>query len=555
MVRRKAAPPQLDLDAIIPELGQFGRYQRFVFLYLGIAIIFTSIYNIQYLFAAGAVAYRCRVPACESSPEKFQPNGWKTFALPSEDSDCYQNVPIGDKCEPASFSNGTRRCHSWVYENYLTIVPEYGLACQEWKRTLVGTIHNVGVFVAIPTTATISDAYGRRIALIGTAVLPAFFGMARAFCNNYVLYLVLEFIEALVGNGTYSTAFIIGLEIVGLKMRVIGGNIMHISFATGQVICAIIAWAVPYWRTYLLVIFTPSLLFFVYAFFVEESVRWLIAKGKRDEAVRIILKMARINRVTLLPKTMKILKYGPPKQSALVKRLSQRSLTRQSSSVKERSLFRQVIESKTIRFRLAVVSFWWISTTMIYYGLSINAVGLVGNKYLNFIMTALIEIPGSFLCYCTLDRFGRKSTMMTSYFVCAIALLSLPAIENINLMIAMTLLGKMMISLIFCGIYIYTIELFPTQARHSLMGFCSMTGRIGSICAPQTPLLMAYMRSLPYLLFGAMAGCAGLLMLLTPETLHMKLPDTIAQAEQMSMAARTRKPTNIIVDNMKVQGR
>lgn len=59
------------------------------------------------------------------------------------------------------------------------------------------------------------------------------------------------------------------------------------------------------------------------------------------------------------------------------------------------------------------------------------------------------------------------------------------------------------------------------------------------------------MRSLPYLLFGGMAGVAGMLMLLTPETLHMKLPDTIEQAEQMSsaLAPRTRSVTNIIVDN------
>ena len=59
-----------------------------------------------------------------------------------------------------------------------------------------------------------------------------------------------------------------------------------------------------------------------------------------------------------------------------------------------------------------------------------------------------------------------------------------------KMILAMTLVGKMMISLVFCGIYIYTIELFPTKARHVLMGVCSMTGRIGSMSAPQTPLLV-----------------------------------------------------------------
>lgn len=59
-------------------------------------------------------------------------------------------------------------------------------------------------------------------------------------------------------------------------------------------------------------------------------------------------------------------------------------------------------------------------------------------------------------------------------------------------------------------------------------------------------LQMKYMKSLPYLLFGGMAGAAGLLMLLTPETLRIKLPDTIEQAEQMNVATRTRQETDIL---------
>lgn len=58
---------------------------------------------------------------------------------------------------------------------------------------------------------------------------------------------------------------------------------------------------------------------------------------------------------------------------------------------------------------------------------------------------------------------------------------------------------------------------------------------------------MQYMNSLPYLVFGVMAGTSGLLMLLTPETLHLKLPDTIQQAEHMDMP-RTNKRTDISRD-------
>lgn len=59
------------------------------------------------------------------------------------------------------------------------------------------------------------------------------------------------------------------------------------------------------------------------------------------------------------------------------------------------------------------------------------------------------------------------------------------------LLTTLNLLGKLCISMAFSSVYIYTGELFPTQARHSLLGTCSMWGRIGALVAPQTPLLVS----------------------------------------------------------------
>lgn len=57
---------------------------------------------------------------------------------------------------------------------------------------------------------------------------------------------------------------------------------------------------------------------------------------------------------------------------------------------------------------------------------------------------------------------------------------------------------------------------------------------------------MAYMESLPYLLFGIMAAISGLLMLMTPETLSKRLPDTIEQAEGIeSMANDKERPVAV----------
>jgi hypothetical protein len=53
------------------------------------------------------------------------------------------------------------------------------------------------------------------------------------------------------------------------------------------------------------------------------------------------------------------------------------------------------------------------------------------------------------------------------------------------------LAGKCAITIAFTGVYVFTAELFPTELRHTMLGTCSMVGRIGSIIAPQTPLLVS----------------------------------------------------------------
>lgn len=518
----------VDLDAILLELGQFGRYQIRNYCFILVVILMSAVYNSQYIFAAGEVPYRCAVPECESSPPEFITGSWGPWALPDAGARCERLVPTAQECAPSSFSpNQTKRCNSWVYENHDTIVGEFDLACEEWKRTLVGTIHVAGVFGALPVTAYISDTYGRRTALVITAVSPAVVGVIRAFSNSYIMYLCFEFLDAFVGAGVYSTAFILALEMVGLDKRVLGGNLISSTFALGQVVTAGVAWLVPYWRTYTLVLYAPSIIFITYYWLIEESVRWLLSKGRNKEAARIIFKAAKMNRKKLSSDTIKLLTEEPEK----LPQIDGKAPLEED----KRSILMQVVRSRTLMFRLLVCSFWWITLTFVYYGLSINSVSLVGNRYVNYILTSLVEIPGYCLSVLTLDRFGRKSSTMSAFIVCGLSLVAMPFVPTSIpwLQTTLNLLGKLCISMAFSSIYIYTGELFPTQARHSLLGTCSMAGRIGALVAPQTPLLMAYMEALPYLVFGVMAGTSGLLMLLTPETLKAHLPDTIEQAENI----------------------
>lgn len=208
---------------------------------------------------------------------------------------------------------------------------------------------------------------------------------------------------------------------MGLNRRVLGGNIISCTFAIGQAIVALMAWAIPQWRTLTRVIYAPSVLFIFYFFLIEESARWLLSKGKKKEAARIIFKAAAVNKIKLSAETVRQLtEENTPENSK----------GPQEYKVKQPSLGLQVLRSRVLMVRLVICSFWWITVTFIYYGLSINSVSLAGNSYVNYILTALVEIPGYCISVFTLDRFGRKSSIMASFFVCGISLVCLPFIPQ-----------------------------------------------------------------------------------------------------------------------------
>ncbi|XP_052741135.1 solute carrier family 22 member 7-like [Bicyclus anynana] len=166
--------------------------------------------------------------------------------------------------------------------------------------------------------------------------------------------------------------------------------------------------------------------------------------------------------------------------------------------------------------RVCTTPFWWIAMIFGYYGMSINSTSLSDTMHLNYILVAVIGIPAFYVSAFALARIGRRATISSDFPI---------------LRLLVYLLGKFFISLVGTALYLYTLELYPTEYRHTLLGFSSMLGRVGAILAPLTPALMTYYHGLPSLLFGGMAAIAGLLALTQPETLGCKLPDTLEEAE------------------------
>ncbi|CAH0399953.1 unnamed protein product [Chilo suppressalis] len=537
----------VDADRLMKELGQFRLFHLFNYVLLFIPVYVAALYATNYVFLAADVPYRCLIPECElSNSTEFKPS-WVEGALPAESGRqqrCYRRT-LSDQSSPDDhggclqemFSDQLQPCEQWLYASRDTIVSEFNLACQEWKRTLVGTVHNIGMLVSLPILGYISDRWGRKRALVLSCTLVGAIGSLKAFSISYEMYIIIEFLETVAGASAFPAAYILTIELLGQDKRVLTTAFQGIMLVLGGLSFALLAKTFSYWRTFIMVVYPPSLLFLLYIYLLPESIRWLLSKGRKEEAVEIIMKAAKMNKVTLSEETMKQLTEEKTKP-----------IDEKKNPEEESGLWMQVLRSPIIMTRLAICSWWWITCTFVFYGLAINSVSLAGDKYTNYMLVVSVEVIAVVTNALVLDRIGRKRTLLSAYTVCGIACIAIAFVPKTLswLSTLLYLLGKIAITQAFSGVYMYTSELFPTHARHSLLGFCSMVGRIGSIVAPQMPLLAIYVEWLPSVLFGSAALVAGGLMLTTPETLNTRLPDTIKEAEQI---AHQKKPTENIQMN------
>lgn len=530
----------MDLDFVLKELGQFGWYQIKIYVFLFFPLAFGSIASMTYLFTTGDVQYRCLIPECDNSgSENFQ-KPWLNWAIPHKPGDSidpclrFKSIPDshGGNCSRETFyANQTEYCDKYVFEtNEKTITNEFDLLCKKnnWKRTLIGTLNNIGQFMGMPIAGVFSDRYGRKTMILCSALLSSIFGTLRSFSTSYIMFVVLEVLDAMAYSGTYSGIFVYGIEIIGPEKRGIGGAILSSYYSIGEIILGLVVWFVHDWRDYLRILYIPGFFFILYIWVIPESTRWLLTHGKNEKVVEILTCMSVQNRTAIsedVKNRIETLSNGEKD----VKELK----TSKNEGKKEEYPLKKALTSRIILLRVLNCAFCWITHTFVFYGLSLNSVGIAGNKYLNFILVSFIEIPAYFLSWGMIDFCGRRMSLVIGLAVSGVACTSFHFVDQdaYVLRLILFLTGKLAITESFTTLYVLASEIYPTHMRHSLISFCSTLGRIGSMIAPQTPLMSDFVD--PVLMFGTVSFVAAGLSLYFPETLNCKLPDSIEEAENL----------------------
>uniref|UniRef100_A0A8C6N8N3 Uncharacterized protein n=1 Tax=Melopsittacus undulatus TaxID=13146 RepID=A0A8C6N8N3_MELUD len=290
-------------------------------------------------------------------------------------------------------------------------------------------------------------------------------------------------------------------EWVGVSYRSKAVLITHCCFAIGQMILAGLAYGIRNWRLLQIAGTAPVFALFFYIWVLPESARWLVIKGRIEEAKKLLQKAAAINKRTLPPELLEQVPAG--------------------------AVFVAALELSFIPWIWLHVLFHFnfrFADSLVYYGLSLNVSGFGLNVYLTQLAFGGVELPARISCIFLLQWFGRKKTQAAVLLLSGLMSLLLPSDQPVVTTV-LAIIGKFTSTASFSTSYVYSAELFPTVVRQTGLGLCSMLARLAGIMAPLLLLLEQYHRAIPMAVFGSVTVVVGLLCFLLPETRGTDLAD------------------------------
>ncbi|XP_073527509.1 solute carrier family 22 member 3 isoform X2 [Phyllobates terribilis] len=273
--------------------------------------------------------------------------------------------------------------------------------------------------------------------------------------------------------------------------------------------------------------------------FIPESPRWLLIRKEKDKALRIMGDIATHNGRYLTPNYCQIT-------------VSDENVTNPACM--------DLVRTPQMRKCTLILMYAWFTSAVIYQGLVMRLGIVSGSLYMDFFISAVVELPAAFLILFSIDRVGRRLPFALSNAGAGIACLITAAISTDHLWLKITLatLGRLGITMAFEIVYFINTELYPTSLRNFGVSLCSGLCDLGGIIAPFLLFRLAELWvELPLIIFGILGLICGGLVLLLPETMGISLPETVEDVENLGRSIREKKEkleTPILDSHLKIDG-
>lgn len=308
-----------------------------------------------------------------------------------------------------------------------------------------------------------------------------------------------------------TTAFLLATEPVGPSHRAAVGMSVFYFFSAGIIGIAALAAALPFsWRALYVASSLPTLAFVVLVLpFLSESPRWYLIRRRPEDALRVLRSIAKANSRPFPNNVSLVLDSGETEDNV-------------SSSIVD------VIRSQVTRPRLVLSVITSFFCSLVYYGLTLNAVNLDTDLYMSVIINSAAEMPAFTIATFLIGRFGRRwltvSTMWFSGAFCVAGAAAAVAVVRMGCGV----IGIFAIAATYNLLLVYTSELFPTTVRNAALGCVQQAEQVGAVVAPMVVVMGG---RAPFLILGVCGLVGGALALYMPETRDQHMYDTMAGME------------------------
>ncbi|KAF1584729.1 Solute carrier family 22 member 13, partial [Eudyptes moseleyi] len=504
------------IGEILKAVGDFGLFQKWLVLLTLFPCLGVAFHQFCQLFMVPHVPHHCDTSWIRAVGPNLTEEEQLNLTLPRDTDGAYEQCSMYSPVDRDLVSivayglNSTEKCSSgWVYPSAQppSLLTEFDLVCDRKNLNNISqSIYMLGLLLGSMIFGPLSDRIGRRPVILISVVLQGLFGVGIAFVPHFYVYMAFRCVVGASVSGITMTILALATEWVGVSSRPKAVLISHCCFAIGQMLLAGLSYGIRNWRLLEIAGSAPMFSFFFYIWVLPESARWLVTKGRIEEAKKVLQKAASINKRTIPP--------------GLLEQLKPETQNKSGSTL---DLFRK----KHLRKVTLIMSCAWFVNSLVYYGLSLNVTSFGLDIYLTQLAFGAVEIPARVGCIFTLQWFGRKKTqavlLLLSGLVCLI-ITGIPEDQPVATTV-LAIIGKFTATASFSTSYVYSAELFPTVVRQTGVGLCSMSARVAGIMAPLIRLLDQYHRAIPMAIFGSAPVVGGLLCVLLPETLGTDLAD------------------------------
>lgn len=257
-----------------------------------------------------------------------------------------------------------------------------------------------------------------------------------------------------------------------------------------------------------------------------ESPKYLMGRGRDEQAVEIVHQVARRNGKTteLTIQDLSVLNEGGPQDTsaaaALKRRLQKLNLTH----------VRALFATPKLAFSTAIIMLVWGLIGLAYplYNAYLPYIqaqrgahfgdGSTYITYRNTLIIAVLGVPGCIIggLLVELPRFGRKGALACSTALTGVFLFASTTAVTSNELLGWNCAYNFFSNIMYAVLYAYTPEVFPTKDRGTGNALSATANRVFGIMAPIIAIYANLETSAPVYVSGALFIVAGFLVVILP---------------------------------------